>query len=192
MNQRIAASSNQLQQLLEQFCGQQGAELARVAKQLGNLFAGGGQLLIAGGGAFQPLAQLLASLFTYRLGFDRPALPAVALGSDPVLVATMMNTGQGEQHLLRHYQALNGEQQLLLLINDGSTSAALQILRDEVVENKQDVILLTAAGASDPLCRNELMTCIDLGTASAARQMELALFAGQLLCELVETELFGV
>lgn len=192
MNQKIMASCSQLQGLLEDFCQQQGDELNRLAQQLGALFAGGGQLLLAGSAAFQPVVQLLAGHFTYRLGFDRPALPAIALGSDPMLAALMANSGEPNQHLVRHYRALNSENHLLLMFNDGSSSAALRALRDELLDNDRPVTLVTAERQSDPLCRDGVDICIELGTALVPRQLELSLFAGQLLCELVETELFGV
>ena len=192
MDQKITATCSQVQGLLEVFCQQQGAELARLAQQVGALFASGGQLLIAGSSAFQPVVQLLAGHFTYRLGFDRPVLPAVALGSDPVLTAVMFNNGQYDQYLVRHYRALNSENHLLLMINDGSVSAPLQALRDEVLDNDGAVALLTVDSQSDQLCRDGVEICIDMGTAQVVRQLELSLFAGQLLCELVESELFGV
>ena len=192
MNRKISAACAQLQGLLDGFCREQGGELARLAQQIGALFAGGGQLLLAGSASFQPVVQLLAGHFTYRLGFDRPTLPAVALGSDALLVAVMQNRGQHDQHLVRHYRAQNSENHLLLLLNDGSNSAPLRVLRDEVLESRRQVALLSAVGQSDPLCRDGVDICISLGTDSASRQLELSLFAGQLLCELVEAELFGV
>lgn len=192
MNQKITASCSQLQELLEEFCQKQGEELNRLAQQLGTLFAGGGQLLLAGSAAFQPIVQLLAGHFTYRLGFDRPVLPAIALGSDPVLMSVMANSGELDQHLVRHYRALNSDNHLLIMFNDGSSSAALRAVRDEVLDRDRQVALLTTESQSDPLCRDGVEICIDFGTAMVPRQVELSLFAGQLLCELVEAELFGV
>jgi len=192
MEKKISASCSQLQALLDEFCHRQGDSLAQLAHQLAALFAGGGQLVLAGNAAFHPVIQLLAGHFTYRLGFDRPALPAIALGSDPTLVALMTNSGQGDQLLLRHYRALAGGKQHLLLFSDGTSSAALQALRDDVLDNEQPVALLSVSGADDALCRDGVELCLALATENRPRQIELALFAGQLLCELVEAELFGV
>lgn len=192
MNQKIAASCSHIQGLLEDFCQRQSGELTQLGQQLGTLFAGGGQLLLAGSAAFQPIVQLLAGHFTYRLGFDRPALPAVALGSDSILTTLMVNSGQQEQSLVRHYRSLCSDNHLLLMFNDGTASAALQLLREEVLNNQRPVVLVTADSQADPLCRDGVEICIDMGTPLLARQLELSLFAGQLLCELVESELFGV
>jgi len=192
MNRKITATCGQLQELLEDFGQQQGDGLSRLAQQIATMFAGGGQLMLAGSAAFQPIVQLLSGHFAYRLGFDRPALPAIALGSDPLLTAVMGNHGEFEQALVRHYRAVNSENHLLLLFNDGSASAPLRALRDEALGNDCQVALLTANSNSDLLCREGVEICIDFGTEQVARQLELGLFAGQLLCELVESELFGV
>ena len=192
MNQRIADASSQAVQLLEKFNQQQAGEVARLAQTISSTFAGGGQLLVAGCGTLQPLAQLLASYFSFKLGFDRPVLPAVALGADPVLAAAMAQSAQTEQLLARHYRAQNSEQHLLLLFSDGSDLAALRAVRDEALDAGQPVALISTRGESDPLCREGVEVCIDLGTDSLSRSHELLLFVGHLLCELVEAELFGV
>jgi len=192
MNQRITAASSQAAQLIDQFSRRQGDELVQLAKQVGEVFAAGGQLLLAGQGALQPLAQLLASHFIYRLSFDRPVLPAIALGSDPVLAAAMSGSAQHDQLLVRHYRALSGRQQLLLLLNDGANHPALRLLRDEALEKGQPVVLLTPDRQKDPLCSERVTNCLSLGTSNSARLLELSLFAVDLLCELVEAELFSI
>ncbi len=191
MNQKIAATCSQTVRLFEQFCHEQDSEMTRLAKQLGALFAEGGHLLIAGNGSLQPVAQQLASQFSFRLSFDRPVLPAICLGSDPVLNSRMFAEGQSGQHLVRHYRALNSPQHLLLLFNDGSSAAALMNLCDEVLENGQSIALISYDCLKDPLQGADIDLCLSLATSSTPRQLELAQFAGHLLCELVEAELFG-
>lgn len=192
MNQRIAAASSQTVRLLEQLSRQQNVGLSQLTGKISSTFAAGGQLLVAGSGALQPLAQLLASYFTFKLSFDRPVLPAVALGADPVLAAAMVHAAQSEQLLVRHYRALNSAQHLLLLLSDGSEHSALLAVRDAALDNGQPVALLSVRGEADLLCRDGVEICIDLGTDSLPRSHELIFFVGHLLCELVEAELFGV
>ncbi len=192
MNQRIADAGQQAAKLHEVFSQQQAEKLVQLGQKMSATFAAGGQLLVAADGALQPLGQLMASCFTYRLGFDRPVLPAIALGSDPVLAAAMTHQGQQEQHLVRHYRAIGSPQHLLLILSDGADMGALRAVRDEALDQDQPVVMLSATGENDPLCRDGVGICVDLGTDSPARQQELLLFSGHLLCELVEAELFGV
>jgi D-sedoheptulose 7-phosphate isomerase len=177
--------------MLEDFCQEQGDSLARMAKCLAGIFAEGGQLLVAGNGCLHPAAQLMASQFSFRLSFDRPTLPALCLGSDLVLNSRMIGDGQAEQLFVRHYRAVNSEKHLLLLINDGSESVALKMLRDEVLENGQSVVLISYDCRKDPLLNRDMDICLNLASRSVPRQLELTQFIGHLLCELVETELFG-
>ncbi|MCK4502622.1 MAG: SIS domain-containing protein [Desulfuromonadales bacterium] len=191
MDQRVITTCRQAVDLFEQFCREQNSELTRLAKCLSVMFAEGGHLLIAGNGVLQPVAQQLASQFAYRLNFDRPVLPAVCLGSDPVLSNQMLTAGLFDQYLVRHYRALNTQHHLLLLLNDGSENVALKNLCDEVVENGQTIALISPNCQLDSLKTAEVDYCLDLATKTAPRQLELAQFIGHLLCELVEVELFG-
>jgi len=192
MDQRIAAATSQAVRLLEQFSRQQTEGLSQLAHKLSSTFSAGGQLLVAGSGNLQPLAQLLASHFSFKLSFDRPVLPAVALGADQALAAAMAHAGQSEQLLARHYRALNGAQQLLLLLSDGSDNRALLAVRDAALDNGQPVALISVRGDADSLCRDGVEICIDLGTDNLPRSHEMIFFVGHLLCELVEAELFSV
>lgn len=191
MNQKISAACQQAVGLLEKFCRDQNNEITLLAKRLGALFTEGGHLLLAGNGVLQPVAQQLASQFAYRLSFDRPVLPAICLGSDSVLNNRMLAAEETEQHLVRHYRALNSEQHMLLLFNDGSDAKALINLRDEVVENDQGVALISYDCLRDPLKNADVDICLNLSTDSIPRQLELSQFVGHILCELVEVELFG-
>ena len=190
MDSRFAQSTGLHRELVKRFCDTQQGELERLAGRVATLFADGGQLLTVGIGMFHPVAQLVATAFAYRLDFDRPALPAICLGSDSAMAAAMASGGEYEQLFIRHYRALGGEKQLLLLFGNGTSNPALERLRDEVLENDQAVALFSGAGMKDPLYCDDLEWCLDLATGSRARQIELMQFAGHLLCELVEAELF--
>jgi D-sedoheptulose 7-phosphate isomerase len=180
-----------MQKLLSRFCSTQGDGLHSLARQIADLFSKGGQLLVAGGGQLQPLAQLLASAFSFRLEFERPSLPAIALGADAVLSARLLAAGLQDQLLVRHYRSLTSTEHLVLLLNDGSASAALDSLCEEVVDNDQPLALISSNGEEDPFHGRASVVTLNLGTMQIARQLEIGLFCSHLLCELVEKELFG-
>lgn len=190
MDSRFAQSTGLHRELIKRFCDTQQAEIERLARRVATLFADGGQLLTVGTGMFHPVAQLVATVFAYHLDFDRPALPAICLGSDSAMAAAMASGGEYEQLFIRHYRALGGEKQLLLLFGNGVSNPALERLRDEMLDNDQGAALFSGVGTKDPLYCDDLEWCLDLATGSRARQIELMQFAGHLLCELVEAELF--
>lgn len=193
MNQQVEANCEQSIKLLRQYCRDENDNLVRLSQRLAALFAEGGQLLIAGSGCLQPAAQLIASQFVFRLSFDRPALPAVCLGSDLVLNNRMLADGQAAQTLVRHYRAINSSNHMLLVLSDGSDSQGLQLLCEDVIDNEQAVAVISYDCIRDPLLQaNEIDLCLNLGTRSIPRLIELSQFSGHVLCELVEGELFGL
>lgn len=191
MEQYIKAACQQATALHEAFCRDQGGKLTQLAARLAALFAEEGQLLVAGHGPLAHVAQLLAVQFSYKLEFDRPVLPALCLGSDPLLSQQMLSAGLSEQYLVRHYRAINSHEHLLLIFSDGTEAPELSALAEEVKDNDQPVYLMSGDGQRDPLLKEHVDASLDLASPSPARLIELAQFAGHLLCGLVEKELFG-
>lgn len=190
MNQQILQAGQASAELLERFCREQNREMNRLAKRLTEIFASGGQLLIGASGSLQSAAHDMASQFVFRHGFERPVLPAIALGSDPLLTARMNSADSVSQLLVRHYRAINSSNHLLLLLNSGRDAEELKAVRAEALANDQDVALLTYSVVQDSLAEH-LDICLEFGTLELFRQLELSCFCGHLLCQLVETELFG-
>ncbi len=191
MEQFINAACQQATACQAEFCGSQGDKLTQLAARLAALFAEGGQLLVAGHGQLFHVAQLLAVQFSYKLEFDRPVLPALCLGSDPLLSQQMLGAGLAEQYLVRHYRAINSQDHLLLVFSDAGAAPELDALIEEVKDNDQPVFLLSGNAQQDPLLTEHVDGCLNLGCPSLPRLVELSQFAGHLLCGLVEKELFG-
>lgn len=192
MSQQIEAGCEQATTLLKRYSQRENDNLMRLAQRLAALFTDGGQLLIAASGCMQPLAQQMASQFTFRLSFDRPTLPALSLGSDQALSGSMISHGQITQRFVRHYRAVNSPKHLLLVLSDGTETEALQLLCEDVIDNGQMVAVISYDSHKDPLTDLDVDISLNLGCHSVPRQLELTLFSGHLLCELVETELFGL
>lgn len=191
MNERIANSAATLTRLHEQFHEENSDRLKDLVTRLVSTFNGGGQLLLAATGNLQPIAQLTANHFTHRLSFDRPSLPAVALGNDATLAASLTRSSQQQLLLAYHYRSLVSSNHLLLIFSDGNEDPQLtELVR--VASGNQPLVLMIPQKSSN----SELIKATDLqllaGTDSPARLLELSLFCGNLLCELVEAELFGV
>ncbi len=166
-----------------------GEGLERLAGELVAGFNQGGRLLLAGSGPLGTVAELVADLFLYRLSFERPSLPALALGRDPSLAACMLRDGQGRAYFSRQLRALAGGNDLLLVLADGSRDEALLDLLPLARQLECKTALIVPEGA--PLAGEEVDFLFALKTAAPTRLLEMGLFMGQLLCELVEGELFG-
>ncbi len=153
-------------------------------------FHRGNRLLVLGSGAFGPIANRIASLFTHRLGLDRPLLPAVSLSQDPTLALSLGRDNQLSEFFTRQVRSMSADGDVLLAFGDNR--------RDQALEDALDLARQQGCATSAMVQSKETLTCeppdflFQLETDSPARAVESALFFGHLLCELVEAELFGI
>lgn len=184
----LAEHVTQMQRLLDTHA----ADLGRLAARAVEAFDAGGRLLVAGSGPLAVQAQFLVQHFAYRLSLNRPVLPAIALGHDLALAAALARQGEQAQLLVRQLQCLGaGSQDVLLLLADNGYDEALKAL----LISAQEAGCVTAAlvqGAPEEHFPASPDLVLRVDTTSPARFAELALFVGNLLCELVEAELFGI
>jgi D-sedoheptulose 7-phosphate isomerase len=172
----------------DSFSGQADA-IARFAEGIADAFTQGGRLLVCGGGPLAAIAELTASRFLHRLSLDRPQLPALALAGGDVLFQSLARDGLQRQYYLRQLRVLAAAGDVLLLMADGRLDDA-QI---EALQFGRQMGCLTAVimPAKAEILSDPPEHLFPLETDSPARCAEAALFFGQLLCELVEAELFG-
>jgi D-sedoheptulose 7-phosphate isomerase len=166
----------------------QGDDLIRLVERTAEVFHNGGRLLVVGAGSLGGIAALVAHRFLYRLSLERPSLPALSLGLDATLATALARDGKSRQYFSRQLQALSTEGDLLLIFSelpaDEAVQEALQAARR--IGCSVAAVLPRKAEVADP---PEFFFRLD--TDSVARMTEGALLFGQLLCELVEGELFG-
>lgn len=159
---------------------------ARVVKTLNH----GNRLLVAGSGLLSGIADHIANIFLFRLGFDRPPLPAIALGGNAGLEQGLARDGQHRQYFQRQLRSIAATGDIFLALSDGHRDEALvEVLATARQAGCQTALLLPARtefGDEPP------DVLIPVETTSPARLYEGALFFGQLLCELVEADLFGI
>lgn len=171
------------------FAGQ-GGTLHVLARKVADAFQRNGRLWLAGSGPMSAAAHLVSNLFLHRLTLERPPLPAIALGQDAVLASTLEREGEGRQVLFRQLRTMANPRDLLLVFGTiGSDPAA-----EEVLEGGRQMELVTATvypqGSRLAQAATDFSYVLD--TKSMARAIEGSIFFGQLLCTLVEGELFGV
>lgn len=166
----------------------QSDEILRLAERAVEVFHSGGRLLVIGGGSLGGVAALIANRFLYRLSLERPSLPALSLGLDAQLATALARDGGSRQYYSRQLQALSTGGDLLLVFSEAWPDEALQ----EVLQTARRLGCSAAAilpRKAEPVDTPDFLFRLD--TDSVARMTEGALLFGQLLCEMVEGELFG-
>jgi len=80
--------------------------LTRACTLVASTLAGGGKVLVFGNGGSATQASHFAAELVNRFGFDRPALPAVALTVDAAVLTSIANDARFETVFVRQIEAL--------------------------------------------------------------------------------------
>ncbi len=187
--ERVARSVRELCTSAEAL-NRQSEELVCFAKRLVETFNQGGRLLLIASGPLSGVADLVASRFLHRLTMERPLLPALSLCHDLSLAASLARDGQTDQFFVRQLRTVTSGGDILLALSDGQRDAGVR----EALAAARKLDCLTASLA--PKSQEEYEETPDftfhLEPETPPRIAEASLFFGQLLCELVESELFGI
>lgn len=191
MQERLSNSCQQISTLIDALADKQGETLIQIGHQLCGIFTRGGQLVLAGDGPLQAIAQQTATAFSHRLGFERPPLPAVALGGDPIFTAALLADQKPQEILAREYRVHSEREHMLLIFCSEKPSTQITHLIEQI-EDTRSLVLIGPTFGEGATKRGLPALRLKLPGESPARLAELGLVCGHLICELVEGELFGV
>lgn len=187
---KISAAVTQQIAMLDPFLLTQKPLLISLAEHLVTTFHQGGRLFLIGSGPFGAIAGLIGQTFLHRQTLERPALPAIALTNDAGLATFLASDEQWSQLFSRQLRALATDQDTVLVIAGTSLSAAD---REALATARQlgcRTILIASEQAELADIRADIS--LSLPSDSMPRLLENVLFIGNLLCALVEGELFGI
>jgi D-sedoheptulose 7-phosphate isomerase len=164
--------------------------LDSLAAHLVNTFHHGGRLFLVGSGPFGAVAGLIGQTFLHRQTMERPALPAIALTNDAGLATFLAGDEQGSQLFSRQLRALATDQDTALVLAGTNLSPADR----EALGTARQLGCRTILIASEQADLDDFLPDISLPLPSDSlpRLLESTLFIGNLLCALVEGELFGI
>ena len=190
LEDKITSAVAQQQALLDPFFIAHQEVLAGFAAHLTTTFQNGGRLFLAGSGPFAAIASLLGQQFLHRQTLERPSLPAVSLTHDAGLATFLAAEDQASQLFSRQLRALANDQDTLLLLAGTTLSPADREVLTTARQIGCRTALICAAHSELADAMPELL--LQLPTDSLPRLLEGTLFAGHLLCALVEGDLFGI
>lgn len=187
---KISSAVEQQTALLDPFLLTQKPVLEALAKHLVATFHQGGRLFLVGSGPFGAIAGLVGQVFLHRQTLERPALPAIALTNDAGLATFLAGDDQGSQLFSRQLRALASGQDTVLLLAGTRLSTADR----EALGAARQLGCRTILVASEQVELADILPDINLSLPSDSmpRLLESTLFIGNLLCTLVEGELFGI
>ena len=187
---KISAAITQQVTILDPFLINQKPLLNSLAEHLAATFHQGGRLFLIGSGPFGAIASLIGQTFLHRQTLERPALPAIALTNDAGLATFLASDDLGSQLFSRQLRALASSQDTVLVLAGTNLSPADR----EALGTARQLGCRTILIASEQAELADIRTDISLSLPSDSmpRLLENTLFIGNLLCALVEGELFGI
>ena len=186
---KINAAVAQQIALLDPFLLSQRQVLNTLTEHLVATFHQGGRLFLVGSGPFGSIAGLIGQSFLHRQALERPALPAIALSNDAGLATFLAADEQGSQLFSRQLRALACNQDTVMALAGVHLSPA----------DREALVTASQLGCRSILIASEQVELADilpdislsLPSDSLPRLQENTLFIGNLLCAMVEGELFG-
>ncbi len=166
--------------------------LSQAAELLVETLLGDGRILACGNGTANTLAQYFCTCLLNRYEHDRPALPAINLGSDATTFAAICRDSRFNETFSRQIRGLGKDGDILFVVSDDGNRANL-IQAIQAAHERQMLVIAVTAGEDRDLSAllSNRDTEICLPHLSPGMTSEVVLVVLNSLCGLVEKLLFG-
>lgn len=152
-----------------------------------------GKVIACGNGGSAANAQHFSSKMINRYEMERPALAAIALGTDPSIMTSTANQNGLDEIFARQVSALGHAGDVLLALSSGGNSPNILAAANAARGRDMGIIALTGQDGgklAEQLNHNDVLICVPAD--SAARIQEIHLLAIHCLCDAVDSALLGV
>lgn len=164
-------------------------QIALAAATVVECLKNGGKVLLAGNGGSAGDAQHISAEFVGRFINNRPALPAIALTTDPSAVTAIANDYGYDQVFCRQIQALGRSGDVFIAITTSGKSPNLNLAAVEARSRGITTIALLGKGGGDlaALVDQPIIVPSDFGP----HIQESHITIGHAMCHVVEAALFA-
>jgi len=164
------------------------SEVARVSEVLVEALGKGNKSLFFGNGGSAADAQHLAAEFVGRFGFDRPALPALALSVNSSCVTAVGNDYGFDLIFARQIEAFGRPGDVAIGISTSGLSR--NVIRGISLAKQIGLRTVALTGATGGKLKSTAEHCICVPSKATARIQECHILLGHIISELVEQKLF--
>lgn len=150
-----------------------------------------GKILLCGNGGSAADCQHIAAEFMIRLShhINRPALPAIALTTDTSNLTAGGNDIGFENVFARNVEGLGNEGDILIAISTSGNSPNIIKAVDMAKEKKMTVVAFL--GGTGGKLKGMVDVPVIIPSSNTQRIQEGHITVAHIICELVETELYG-
>ncbi len=167
------------------------AEILVAVQAISDSFKSGKKLLLCGNGGSAADSQHIAAEFMIRLNhnLNRPALPAIALTTDTSNLTAGGNDIGFENVFARNVEGLGNQGDVLIAISTSGNSANIIKAVDKAREKK--MFTVGFLGGNGGKLKESVDLPIVIPSSSTQRIQEGHITVAHIICELVESQLYG-
>jgi len=162
--------------------------LAEVSSLIVDSLREGNKILLCGNGGSAADAQHIAAEFVGRFGFDRPALPALALSVNTSCVTAIGNDYGFDRVFSRQIEALGQKGDAAFGISTSGNSA--NVLYAMSISRKMGLRTIALTGCTGGKLKDEVDFCLCAPSNDTPRIQECHILMGHIISELVEHTIF--
>jgi len=166
-------------------------DIVNIANVLVEIIKTGKKMMLCGNGGSAADSQHIAAEFTIRLSreVDRPAIPAIALTTNSSVLTAGGNDIGFENVFARIVEGLGVEGDALICISTSGNSENL--IRAINAAKQKNIVTIGLLGETGGKMKNLCDYLICVPSQNVQRIQETHITIGHILCELVETILYG-
>ena len=163
--------------------------VVRAAEAIAGALRAGGKVLLFGNGGSAADAQHIAAELVNRFLMERPALPAIALTTNSSVVTSISNDRDYAEVFARQVEALGRPGDVAIGISTSGMSPS--VVRGIETASSAQMHTIAFTGGNGGKLAGLAEYAFVVPSRSTPRIQEVHATLGHVLCQLVETELFG-
>lgn len=164
------------------------SRIGKIAEVLITVFKSGNKVILFGNGGSAADAQHIAAEFVGRFGFDRPALPALALAVNTSCVTAIGNDYGFEFIFSRQLEALARHGDVAIGISTSGDSK--NVLCAMATATRMGLYTVAMTGSKKSTLNDAVEHCICVPSSKTPRVQECHILVGHIISELVEEAIF--
>lgn len=188
MNKIIEKALRESVKAKEDFVKENTGNLIFISEKVASAFTRDRKLLICGNGGSAADAQHIAAEFVNRFMLERPPLPAIALTTDTSIITSIGNDYSFEDIFSKQIKAIGMEGDVLLAISTSGNSA--NVISAAKTARGQGIYTVALSGGDGGRLGSLVDMALVVRSNTTARIQETHIFAGHLICQLVDHILF--
>jgi D-sedoheptulose 7-phosphate isomerase len=173
---------------MENFVKENVSNLIQFAEKIASAFNDDRKLMICGNGGSAADAQHIAAEFVNRFLLERPPLPAIALTTDTSILTSIGNDYTFDEVFSKQVKALGMEGDVLLAMSTSGNSA--NVITAVKAAKDLGIYVGVLTGEHGGRLADQADLTMMVNSRIAPRIQETHIFAGHMICQLVDHILF--